>query len=55
MLIPSRTDTRWFHRWIYGSAQIRFLKGRLRFETNGVAGDNAPFPSMIVVMGGAEA
>ena len=52
MLIPSRTDTRWFHRWIYGHAQIRFLKGRLRFETHGIAGDAAPFPSMIVVMGG---
>jgi phage N-6-adenine-methyltransferase len=52
MLVPSSTDTRWFHRWIYRRAQIRFLKGRLRFETQGVAGDAAPFPSMIVVMGG---
>lgn len=53
MLLPSRTDTRWFHQWIYGSAQIRFIKGRLRFETSGVPGDSAPFPSMIAVMGEA--
>ena len=45
MLIPSLTDTRWFHQWIYGHAQIRFLKGRLRFETQGIAGDAAPLPS----------
>lgn len=31
MLIPSRTDTRAFHNWIYGIAEIRFVKGRLKF------------------------
>lgn len=46
MLIPSRTDTRWFHEWIYGKAEIRFIKGRLKF---GNAKNSAPFPSMIVV------
>lgn len=50
MLIPSRTDTRWFHDFILGRAEIRFIKGRLRFETNGVPGGPAPFPSMVVVM-----
>lgn len=50
MLIPARTDTRWFHRYILNHAEIRFLKGRLRFETNGVPGGPAPFPSMVVVM-----
>lgn len=46
MLIPARTDTRWFHDYIYNQAEIRFIKGRLRF---GESNDNAPFPSMVVV------
>ena len=31
MLIPARTDTRYFHDYIYGKAEIRFIKGRLKF------------------------
>lgn len=50
MLLPARTDTRWFQQFILNRAEVRFLKGRLRFETNGVPGDSAPFPSMIIVM-----
>lgn len=46
MLVPSRTDTRWFHDHVYGKAEVRFVKGRLRF---GGAKSNAPFPSMVVV------
>ena len=48
MLIPARTDTRWFHEFIYKkkNVEIRFLKGRLKF---GDANNSAPFPSMIVV------
>lgn len=46
MLIPARTDTRWFHDYIYGKAEIRFIKGRLRF---GGSNCNAPFPSMVVI------
>lgn len=46
MLIPARTDTRAFHEWIYGKAEIRFIKGRLKF---GGSKNSAPFPSMIVV------
>lgn len=48
MLIPARTDTRWFHDYIYGKAEIRFIKGRLRFNNSK---SNAPFPTMIVVFG----
>jgi site-specific DNA-methyltransferase (adenine-specific) len=59
MLLPSRTDTRWFHQWIYNkpNVEIRFIKGRLifydindpdfRFCENGR--NVAPFPSMVVV------
>ena len=50
MLIPARTDTSYFHDFILGRAEIRFLRGRLRFTTaNGESIGNAPFPSMIVV------
>ena len=27
MLLPARTDTRWFHRYIYGKAEIRCQPG----------------------------
>ena len=46
MLIPARTDTKWFHDYIYQKAEVRFLKGRLKF---GGSKNNAPFPSMVVV------
>lgn len=46
MLLPARTDTRWFHDYIYGYAEIRFIKGRLKF---GGCDNSAPFPSMICV------
>jgi site-specific DNA-methyltransferase (adenine-specific) len=46
MLIPARTDTRWFHDYIYKKAEIRFVKGRLKF---GDSANSAPFPSMVVI------
>lgn len=49
MLIPARTDTSWFHDYIYGKAEVRFVRGRIKF---GEAKNSAPFPSMIVVFGG---
>ena len=49
MLIPARTDTKWFHDYIYNKAEIRFIKGRLKF---GGAQNSAPFPSMICVFRG---
>lgn len=48
MLLPARTDTRWFHDYINGRAEVRFVKGRLKF---GGAKNSAPFPSMVVVFG----
>ena len=49
-LLPARTDTKWFHDYIYGkpSVTVEFVKGRLRF---GNSTQSAPFPSMIVVFG----
>lgn len=49
-LVPARTDTRWFHDYVYGKAEIRFVKGRLKF---GDAENSAPFPSMVVVYSAA--
>lgn len=46
MLLPARTDTKWFHECIYGEAEIRFVKGRLKF---GGSKNSAPFPSMVAI------
>ena len=47
MLIPARTDTSYFHDYIYGKAkEIRFIRGRLHFNDSR---QGAPFPSMVVV------
>ena len=46
MLLPSRTDTIAFHKYIYHHAEIRFIKGRLKFVG---AEHFAPFPSMIAI------
>ena len=46
MLLPARTDTKWFHSYIYHQAKIRFIKGRLKF---GGSQNSAPFPSMVVI------
>lgn len=50
MLLPARTDTKWFHNYIYKKAEIRFIKGRLKF---GGSKNSAPFPSMLVIYKGA--
>lgn len=50
MLIPARTDTKYFHEYIYHKAEIRFVKGRLKFtDENGTPKGTAPFPSMVVI------
>lgn len=49
MLLPARTDTAWFHDYIYDKAEIRFVRGRLKF---GDGKNSAPFPSMVVIFRG---
>lgn len=50
-LVPARTDTRWFHEIVLPKArEIRFIRGRLTF---GEGKNPAPFPSMVVIFGGA--
>lgn len=58
-LLPARTDTRWFHDYIWDEktqqpqerVEVRFIKGRLKF---GGAKNGAPFPSMIVIFKGGK-
>ena len=45
-LIPARTDTSYWHDYIFGNAQIRFLRGRLKFDDTNKP---APFPSAIII------
>lgn len=62
MLLPARTDVKWFHEYIYPNhisqkrfnnnsvnCKIRFLRGRLKYDDGKVG---APFPSMIVIFKG---
>lgn len=45
-LIPARTDTAWWHSYVIPhAAEIRFIRGRLRFSGK----QPAPFPSAVVV------
>ena len=48
MLVPARTDTKWFHDFVYHKADIQFIKGRIKFELDGVPKNSATFPSMLV-------
>lgn len=47
LLVPARTDTKWFHEFCYNKKGVRieFIKGRLKF---GDGSSSAPFPSMLV-------
>lgn len=56
-LLPVRSDTQWFHQYIWDAekhrcrdgVEMRLLKGRLKFGNNG---ESATFPSMIVIFRG---
>ena len=53
-LVPSRTDTRWWHEYVYNAdwrayrpgVEVRFVKGRLKF---GGSTNSAPFPSAVII------
>ncbi len=49
MLVFAKTETKWFHKYILPHAEIRFIKGRVKFELRGIPKDPAPFGSMIVI------
>ena len=48
-LIPSRTDTKYWHKYCMRAKTIMFVKGRLKF---GGSQNSAPFPSAVVVFDG---
>ena len=45
-LLPARCDTRWWHDYVLPYAEVRYLKGRLKFSESG---NSAPFPSATVI------
>jgi hypothetical protein len=56
MLLPSRTDRKWFARLVEYASAICFIKGRLKFweydektKQFQEQKNQAPFPSMLVV------
>lgn len=51
-LIPSRTDTKYWHDYVMKSSEIRFVKGRLKFEGSEDTKSCAPFPSCVVIFDG---
>ena len=46
MLIPARTDTKYWHDYVMKAEMVFFIKGRLKF---GDSENSAPFPSAVVV------
>jgi len=54
-LIPARTDTAYWHDYIFGIefVDITFLRGRIQFERHSnMVATSAPFPSAIIVFNG---
>jgi site-specific DNA-methyltransferase (adenine-specific) len=45
LLVPARTDTKWFHEVIHSATEITFIKGRLHFNNSE---NSAPFPSVVI-------
>lgn len=48
-LLPARTDSRWFQNFVLPYAELRFIRGRLKF---GGHKNSAPFPSVVAVYRG---
>ena len=50
MLIPARTDTKYWHQYVMKADEVHFVKGRLKF---GDSDNSAPFPSAVIVFDGS--
>jgi phage N-6-adenine-methyltransferase len=48
-LLPASTDLRWWHEDVIGRAELRWIRGRVRFITDGPYRASGFFPSVIVV------
>ena len=51
--MPARTDVWWYQNYVLHRAEVRFIKGRLKFIGPGAIA-NAPFPSALVIYRGPE-
>jgi phage N-6-adenine-methyltransferase len=49
VLLFARTDTKWWHEYAMKAAEIRFIKGRLRFLQDGEQRGTAAAPSCVLV------
>jgi len=52
LLIPPRTDTKYFHEYILPFTEIRFIKGRLKFtslDDKSKKSSPSPFPSILCI------
>jgi phage N-6-adenine-methyltransferase len=48
-LLPVRTDTIWWQRFVVTDGEVEFIAGRVRFNGTNTKADCAPFPSCAVV------
>lgn len=48
-LLPASTDLEWWHRDVIGYAEVRYIRGRVRFLTGGPYRASGFFPSVIVI------
>lgn len=46
LLLPARTETDWFQRWVFPYAEVHFVMGRIHFIGGA---SSAPFPTVIAV------
>ncbi len=48
-LLPASTDLKWWHEDVIGCAEVRYIRGRVRFLTDGPYRASGFFPSVVVV------
>jgi len=48
-LLPASTDLRWWHEDVVGYAEVRYIRGRVRFLTGGPYRASGFFPSVVVI------
>lgn len=51
ILTYAKTDTKWWHEFVEGKAEVHFIKGRVKFyDSQGILTKNsAPYPSVWII------
>ncbi len=51
ILVYAKTDTKWWHEYVEGQAEIHFVKGRIKFndDTGKPTKHSAPYPSVWII------